>query len=476
MAIGRISGPMLYSNLERQGVDLAFESNVLYIDVNNRRIGANTDTPNAELQVVGTANIANITITANTIASVTGQVDFGSNANVYISGGAANQVLVTDGAGNLSWASTTSLGSTFGNVSITNNLITVSDANGNLELTGNGTGVVTTLGSDFYAANVVTGNVTANWISANVDAATVTATGNISAAYFIGAVDGVLITNNQPNINSVGVLTDLTVSGYGNIGNISIVDQTIAGLNLDADIVIAPLGAGNINANGAVVTNVGSPSAGTDAVNKSYVDGLIGAVTLSSISADDSFVTVFDDGMSPGNVVITTDGQDTAWFTQAGANIQNIEIVGNTIRSTSTDIVISANSQDANNIIRLSSVSAVQIPVGSDAQRPAVPETGDFRFNTTTGTIEWYTGTDWISGAKAINYQIITPDGLTATFTLDQSSPAEGILVNINGTVQQPGLAYTVDITETFITFAETPLITDIIEIRYLASSVVAAP
>ena len=41
MAIGRISGSMLYSNLERQGVDLAFEGNILYVDVTNRRLGAN---------------------------------------------------------------------------------------------------------------------------------------------------------------------------------------------------------------------------------------------------------------------------------------------------------------------------------------------------------------------------------------------------------------------------------------------------
>ena len=39
MAIGRISGPMLFNNLERQGVDLAFQSNLLYLDVTNLRVG-----------------------------------------------------------------------------------------------------------------------------------------------------------------------------------------------------------------------------------------------------------------------------------------------------------------------------------------------------------------------------------------------------------------------------------------------------
>ena len=45
MAIGRISGPMLVPNLERQGVDLSIEGNLIYFDVTNKRVGINTSTP-----------------------------------------------------------------------------------------------------------------------------------------------------------------------------------------------------------------------------------------------------------------------------------------------------------------------------------------------------------------------------------------------------------------------------------------------
>ena len=38
MAVGRISGPLLKANLLRNGVDLAFETDLLYLDVNNNRI------------------------------------------------------------------------------------------------------------------------------------------------------------------------------------------------------------------------------------------------------------------------------------------------------------------------------------------------------------------------------------------------------------------------------------------------------
>ena len=45
MAVGRISGPLLSKNLLRDGIDLAFENNLLYLDVTNGVIGIKTTTP-----------------------------------------------------------------------------------------------------------------------------------------------------------------------------------------------------------------------------------------------------------------------------------------------------------------------------------------------------------------------------------------------------------------------------------------------
>lgn len=71
MAIGRISGPMLKSNLERQGVDLSIDSDYVYFDVNNRRIGINTDVPDAALDVAGAARFDNsISIAAGEISNI----------------------------------------------------------------------------------------------------------------------------------------------------------------------------------------------------------------------------------------------------------------------------------------------------------------------------------------------------------------------------------------------------------------------
>ena len=54
MAIGRISGSVLKSNLTRNGVDLAFETNLLYLDVTNSRVGIGTSEPATALDVAGT--------------------------------------------------------------------------------------------------------------------------------------------------------------------------------------------------------------------------------------------------------------------------------------------------------------------------------------------------------------------------------------------------------------------------------------
>ena len=81
MAVGRISGPLLKANLLRNGVDLAFETDLLYLDVNNSRIGIKTTTPQYELDVngttrstdlitTGTAYIGDVRISGNTIDSV----------------------------------------------------------------------------------------------------------------------------------------------------------------------------------------------------------------------------------------------------------------------------------------------------------------------------------------------------------------------------------------------------------------------
>ena len=64
MAVGRISGPLLKANLVRQGVDLAFETDLLYLDVSdanaaNHKVGIKNQNPYYTLDVTGTVNSTN---------------------------------------------------------------------------------------------------------------------------------------------------------------------------------------------------------------------------------------------------------------------------------------------------------------------------------------------------------------------------------------------------------------------------------
>jgi len=132
MAIGRISGPMLFSNLERQGVDLAFDSNLVYLDVANRRVGITTTSPQYTIDSPGNVKLANVIIQGSTFSSNTGLMYFGSNANISISGGADGYLLSTDGAGNLVWANVAGLASNIAATLLGNSIQLGSNSSGYL--------------------------------------------------------------------------------------------------------------------------------------------------------------------------------------------------------------------------------------------------------------------------------------------------------------------------------------------------------
>jgi phage protein U/cytoskeletal protein CcmA (bactofilin family) len=97
MAVGRISGPLLKSNLLRNGVDLAFENDLLYLDVTNQRIGVRTASPEHELDIVGTTRTTNIIV--DTQASI-GQLSITNNTiqspeNITLITAEGDKVIVT---------------------------------------------------------------------------------------------------------------------------------------------------------------------------------------------------------------------------------------------------------------------------------------------------------------------------------------------------------------------------------------------
>ena len=295
MAIGRISGPMLFSNLERQGVDLAFQSNLLYLDVNNLRVGILNDTPQYVLDSSGNVKIANIIVLGNTITSNTGVINLGSTSNIVITGGSSNNVLYTDGLGNLRWGQISEPDISWENFTV---------ATGNA-----GIWYTTTLNST----------------DANIISATIT---NISTSNII--------------ISGGNVTANLT-------GNITGTDATFSG-NVSSSWLIA-----NVKA------NVGN----FNTVNTSSNVNVQGTLTAT------------------GNVIAQK------------------------ITSLTGDLHISAATDNPNNIIRFDSVSAFDIPSGTEAQRPPNPDYGYVRYNTDIGSIEWWGGSQWVAGSNLLSTQQI---------------------------------------------------------------------
>lgn len=58
--IGRISGNMLKDNLTRDGVDLSFETDLLYLDVNTSTLGIKNTSPTVPLEITGDLRSANL--------------------------------------------------------------------------------------------------------------------------------------------------------------------------------------------------------------------------------------------------------------------------------------------------------------------------------------------------------------------------------------------------------------------------------
>jgi hypothetical protein len=320
-----------------------------------------------------------------------------------------------------------------------------------------------------YANSVSTANavISGGYISAMTNATITTA--NISSLY-------------ATTLNStVGNITTLVAANFST-ANAIIASGIIYNVNLQANnfstanalitggvLNNIDVQANNFSTANAVISsgNVTANIAGNITGTFAAFDGNVNAAWL--IGNVDGTVGNFSTIVNTGNMVV-----GGSYINGTTAVLEEITITANTIRSNSTDLVISANTANPNNIIKFDSVSAIEISTGTTNQRPPNPDLGYLRYNTDLDTIEFWAGTTWATTTQTISTETINPDGVNAVYTLSQVTTEAGILVNINGTVQQPGSAYTV-VTDQ-ITFAETPLTTDIIEIRYLTTGIAIAP
>jgi hypothetical protein len=94
--------------------------------------------------------------------------------------------------------------------------------------------------------------------------------------------------------------------------------------------------------------------------------------------------------------------------------------------------------------------SGVVLPTGSSATRPDNAAFGMIRYNTDTGLVEFYNGSEWnsLSTGGSITYTVddFVGDGSTTVFTMSIAQDATTqIIVFVGSIYQDPATAYTVD-------------------------------
>lgn len=255
MAIGRISGAMLYSNLDRQGIDLQVDTDLAYFDVANRRLGIGTTSPAQSLDAPGNVRLANLSILGNTIISNTGRIGLGSVSNITITGGLSNYVLATDGAGNLSFVSISddaAVRALRANITAANAAIVTANSS-----------VISYVNylNSAMAANIIAANVTAsaNVIAAN--AAIVTANTNLKnyTDAQITSVTNAWQLNSLIQENQINELrTDITAANAAivtaNTGVVNYINYQISSTYSNAAMQEAEISALRANVNAANLT------------------------------------------------------------------------------------------------------------------------------------------------------------------------------------------------------------------------------
>jgi cytoskeletal protein CcmA (bactofilin family) len=259
--LGRISGPLLKANLLRDGVDLAFETKLLYLNVTDNRIGINTAAPEYDLDVNGTTrstnlivetqlDVAEFTITESSITSSNNIIDFRAaigEAVVY------NSKLIID------------------DFQIVNNVISTETPDTSIDIAPNGTGNIQLQSNTVISGDLtVEGNISATGdirIGGNIiigDASTDTITINASIQSDLIPAADVTYDLGDPSYRWKDIYSENFYTSTLNVPSLLIGDLSFSTNTLTTagqDILISGSGTGkviigNFSFVGSIITNL----------------------------------------------------------------------------------------------------------------------------------------------------------------------------------------------------------------------------
>lgn len=466
--LGRISGPLLSDNLFRNGVDLSFETSLLYLDVSHKRIGVNTSGPTRDLTIVGTTNITN-DLTVSSSLKV-GNITLGPNNYISTLTGNLNLSATTINSTNL--ATDNLLINNNFIQSITNNTdVIIADANGfniysntvnhgNMEVTGNI--LIDTNLHVFGNLNLGTNSVATDDITFSGKVANdifpsqnnFFQLGNHNEKWqnvYLGTAD---ISSNI-TINSLGTISSTTsntdliltsATGSVNIENLNFSTNT---LSATSNIVFnTPNAKLKINGSNSLKIPVGTENdrllMTTAEIRYSTSDGRFRGfstanITFGGIFSDDRLSYIIPESSLNANdkiinFVVNSTSKATVNSNKTKINsvhINDMYFYSDTISTTIADSnlylspagagsVIINNltfknntissidnfnlSSNANGYINFNSTIGMRIPSGDSFNRLLSPPQGLTRFNTDLGYLEIYTGSTWEPAQGTSNF------------------------------------------------------------------------
>jgi len=359
--LGRIGGQVLTDNLLRSGVDLAFETDLLYLNVTNQQIGIRDSSPVYTLDINNNIYTNDLTVVTqlapgnlrfnapNTITTSVGGID------VYINGGGElfHDRLSTD------------------NLILDGNLIS-SVSNSNIVLDPNGSGTV-----ELKANTNITGNLAVS--------------GNISMS---GNLTGLgTLTFGDQTLDTLTVNTDFTQSIIPG-------DDLTYVMGADAGDSSARRWSQIHAPDWTNITTGAWPGSGLSSQSvivseQLQLDGVINKI--SAIQSNDDVVLLPDTGI--------TRIEATRWQNNDITNLLN------------TPLIFASTAGIG--YLRFMDTNAFVIPSGNNSQRRVSPEIAETRWNTEEGYLECYDGTVWsVSTGGGIEVDVPIMEDLSHVYTL----------------------------------------------------------
>jgi hypothetical protein len=283
--------------------------------------------------------------------------------------------------------------------------------------------------------------------------------GNISTNGTL-TVDGLASLDGGINVND-----DFTVDTDGNIVGVAITFSGLTSLDGGIDVATAKF---TVSTAG-IVTTVEDIRITADSKQLE-----IGAGTDFTIGHDGTNTTITN---ATGILAIDGAASSAIRVNEAGADVDFV-VEGDTntalfVVDAGSDTVAVGGAASGDSAFQVNSTGAMLLPHGNTTARNALTgETGMFRFNTTINDLEFYNNSGWTT--VSVDYtvassQTFSGDDSTVEFTLSSLSGGDsyttaGVLVMLNGVVQQPTEVY--GVSGVTLTFTTAPATGDLIEVR----------